>query len=238
MFSKINIENELTKYRSKRIEEKDILEEVSLIFEENEKKRQTILSELKSKPSGEPAQFQVDLLKAENIFHISEIRRICSVYRLRFLDSRYFKADFPEEAVSKIRDLEKEHQIQIKNFKIIAPAKMMKLKSADDPLLFSSLGNGYYYLIHKWGKDLHPLRKWLVWPFRSLENLVFFIFLLSLTTILIIPMEALTQNPTLGEYIFLFLYVFTAICGLTIFYGFSWGKNFNAIIWNSRFYNG
>ena len=48
----------------------------------------------------------------------------------------------------------------------MAPSKLFKLKNADDPLLFASLGSDYFYLIDKWGNDLSYFRKISMWPFK------------------------------------------------------------------------
>ena len=57
---------------------------------------------------------------------------------------------------------------------------MFRLKNYDDPLLFINLGNDYFYLIHKWGNDLSPFRKLLMWPFKNILNLIVFMIILSL----------------------------------------------------------
>lgn len=237
MFSRINIEERLMKFRNHRIEEQALLREVQQIFSENDHKRQKILSTLTEKSYPHQNTFNFDDLDPGRIFHLNDIKRICLIYRLRFLDSHFFKGDFPEEAISKIRELENRHNTKLENFKIVAPAKLLKLENADDPLLFAPMGNDYYYLIHKWGKDLHPLRKLMMWPFKSMENLVFVLFLLSVLITVLAPMHWFTDHPGNAEYIFLFLFVFKGIGGLTLFYGFSKGKNFNGAIWDSKFYN-
>lgn len=237
MFSRTNIEIQLSKYRSKRIDEQDIIDEVQRIFLENEEKRQEIFLSLTKKFSEVENHFNFDLLKSEHIFHIDDIENLCINYRLRFLDSHYFKGDFPEEAISKIRQLEKEHDIVLRNFKIVAPAKLLKLENADDPLLFAPMGNDYYYLIHKWGKDLLPFRKLLMWPYKSFDNLVFTVVVLSILLTSIAPMHWLTPHAGIGEYLFLAFFIFTGMGGMVILYGFSKGKNFNGVIWNSKYYN-
>lgn len=238
MFSRVNIEERLMKFRNKRIEEQSIIDEVYRIFSENEKSRQEIFSSLTGKPTSRENEFDFDLLESSRIFHEDDIRNICTVYRLRFLNSNYFKGEFPEEAVSEIRRLEKLHQSNLGNFKIMAPAKMLKLESADDPLLFAPMGSGYYYLIHKWGSDLHPLRKLMMWPFKSMDNLLFVVIMLSVFLTAIAPMHWFSENPGNAEYIFLFLIIFKGVVGLTVFYGFANGKNFNGAIWDSKYYNG
>lgn len=237
MFSRTNIEKQLIKYRIKRIDEQSIMKEVMNIFSENEKHREQIVSNLTESSHEIENPFNFDLLQADHIFHINDIEKLCINYRLRFLDSHYFKGDFPEEAISEVRVLEKTHEIELKNFKIVAPAKLLKLENADDPLLFAPMGNDYFYLIHKWGKDLHPFRKLLMWPYKSLDNLVLMVVALSILLTCLTPMHYLTSNPGIGEYIFLTFYIFTSIGGLVIFYGFKKGKNFNGAIWKSKYYN-
>jgi hypothetical protein len=237
MFSRTNLENQLLKYRSKRIDEQSVMEEVQRIFSENEMQREEIVSALTEKSVEVENEFNFDLLDTNHIFYIEDIKNLCINYRLRFLDSHFFKGDFPEEAISEVRNLEKKHQIPLKNFKIVAPAKLLKLENADDPLLFAPMGNDYFYLIHKWGNDLHPFRKLLMWPYKSFENLVFTVAVLSLLITSLMPMQWFTPNATFQEYLFLFLIIFKGVGGMVIFYGFSKGKNFNGAIWNSKYYN-
>ncbi|MGO3182199.1 MAG: hypothetical protein ACTIJ9_05135 [Aequorivita sp.] len=237
MFSRTNIEIQLLKYRSKRVDEQSIIDEVHRIFLENENKREEIISTLTKESREIENHFNFDLLQSDHIFHIDDIENLCVNYRLRFLDSHYFKGDFPEEAISEINHLEKSHNIALKNFKIVAPAKRLKLENADDPLLFAPMGNDYYYLIHKWGKDLHPFRKLLMWPYKSFDNLVFIVVVLSVLLTAITPMHWLTPNPGIGEYIFLAFFIFIGMGGMVILYGFSKGKNFNGAIWKSKYYN-
>ena len=238
MFSRTDIEEEMTKLRSQRIEEEDILNEVYQIFSENEKQRQQIDSVLTEKPLLQENQFNFDLLDPNRIFHLSDIKEICVTYRLRFLGSHFFKGDFPEEAISEIRHLENEHQTSLGNFKIVAPAKLLKLENADDPLLFAPMGNGYFYLVHKWGRDLHPFRKLLMWPYKSLDNLAFTVVFLSALLTLLSPMHWFTQSPGIGNYIFLFMIILNSVGGMVLFYGIAKGKNFNNDIWDSKYYNG
>ncbi len=237
MFSRTNIEKQLLKYRSKRIDGHLIMEEVQRIFSENEKERSEIISTLTELSDEIENNFNFDLLNTEHIFHIEDIKRLCIIYRLRFLDSRYFKGDFPEEAISEIRSLEKNHDITLKNFKIVAPAKLMKIENADDPLLFAPMGNDYFYLIHKWGNDLHPFRRLLMWPYKNFENLVFTVFILSIFLTAITPMSWFTKTGGMQEEILLFLFIFKMVAAIVLYYGFARGKNFNGAIWNSKYYN-
>lgn len=238
MLSKTNIQNQLLKQRSKRVEEQDIMKEVLRIFTKNEEERNSILSKLTSSSPQENNQFDFDLLESSNIFHLDDIKSLCTIYRLRFLDSKFFKGEIPEEAISKISRLEALHHTSLGNFKIVAPAKLLKLENADDPLLFAPMGNDYFYLIHKWGQDLHPLRKLLMWPFKSFDNLAFTVVFISVLLTLLSPMHWFTQGPGIGNYIFLFMIILNGVGGMVLFYGIAKGKNFNSDIWNSKYYNG
>lgn len=238
MLSKTNLEITLQKIRRTRISSEELLTEVATIFQQNETERAEISKRLTTPSSGNENAVNVAKLEGEKIYHISDIKKICVEYRLRFLDAHFFKKEIPEEAISKIRQLEKEHETTFNSFKIVAPAKLLKLENADDPLLFLPLGNDYFYLIHKWGNDLHPLRKWLMWPYKSFENLVFSVFIISILLTAITPLHLFTHGEvTTQEYLLMFLFMFKAVGGIVLFYGFAKGKNFNNAIWNSKYYN-
>jgi len=181
--------------------------------------------------------FDFDLLESENIYHISQIGRICIDYRLRFLDSKLYKGKLPYEAITKIKKLENKHGIELDGFKMMAPSKLFKLENADDPLLFAPMGNGYYYFIHKWGSDLHPLRKIMMWPFKTFETFMFTILLTSLLFTYIVPKGFFMDQNSGVEFFLLFLFMFKWIGGIALFYGFAKGKNFNTAIWRSKFFN-
>ena len=217
MLTKTNIELKLEQVRDKRISEAAILKEIETIFSETEAKREAIKKTLADKTSEKINSFNFDNLHGNRIYHITDIQKICVNYRLRFLDSHFFRGEIPEEAVSKIRQLENDHDTSLSNFKIIAPSKLLKLENADDPLLFAPMGNDYFYLIHKWGNDSHPLRKVLMWPYKTLENLVVTVFFLSLLLTAITPIHLFSTAPSMQEYLLLFLFMFKAVGGLVIY---------------------
>ncbi len=179
----------------------------------------------------------IDQLDASRIYSLETIRKVCIDYRLRFLDLNYFRGELPVEATEEILRLEEEHQTILESFKIMAPSKMFKLEDKDDPMLFAPLGNGYYYLIHKWGGDLHPWRKWMVWPFKGLSNFMVMVFLISVVCTLLTPMSVFTKDYGMVEKLILFLFVFKSVIAVFIYFGFASGKNFNSVIWNSKYYN-
>lgn len=181
--------------------------------------------------------FEFDLLDTSRIYHLDQIRKICIDYRLRFLDLAYFKPQVPDEALEAVAALEKTHQTRLEGLKIIAPSRLFKLEDKDDPLLFAPMGNGYFYLVHQWGNDLHPLRKWMVWPFKNVVNLTLLVVVLSYFLTLLVPEGLFSRNNSAAEFWIIFFFMFKSLAAVTIFYGFALGKNFNPAIWNSKYFN-
>lgn len=195
------------------------------------------LKEKKSIPSISKNSFDVDKLETSGVYHITQIKKICIDYRLRFLDASLFKGSFPVEAVEAIKSIEKTHQTSLNSLKIMAPSKLFKLENADDPLLFAPMGNGYFYLIHQWGNDLHPLRKWLVWPFKNLINMCIATLVASFVISLFVPLAVFTPNPTASDFFLVYFFMFKSIAAIVIYYTFARGKNVNQAIWKSKYYN-
>lgn len=181
--------------------------------------------------------FYFDKLDSNRVFHLNHIRQICIDYRLRFLDVDRFRGSIPKEALTQQRKIEQTHDTQLKHLKIMAPSKLFKLDSADDPLLFAPMGNGYYYLIHKWGNDMSPLRKAIVWPFKNIITMCVSLLAVSLALTWMMPLHLFNPNPTLSDFLLIFLFVFKSIAAVVIYYAFALGKNFNRAIWDSRYYN-
>lgn len=238
MLTRTNIEQKLQKVRDKAYKNTDILGQVAAILAEDDLKEDAIIARMKSPQKPTPRNpFNLNLLETNRIYHVDQIREICVDYRLRFLDSKYFKNDIPQEALNRIKHLEKDHEITVRGFKIVAPSKMFKLENADDPLLFAPIGNGYFYLIHKWGNDLNFFRKAWAWPFKSLENLILVTVLVSLLAAYAIPEGIFSKNTTGVEFVLIFFFTFKSIASMVLYYSFAAGKNFNTVIWNSKYFN-
>ncbi|TRO65372.1 hypothetical protein [Christiangramia sabulilitoris] len=236
-FPRTNIEHQLLKVRNRKTSEKNILNAVHQILAESDRKDDLILEEIQHGREKNNNDLDADILEGNRIFHIDDIYEICVNYRLRFLDSKLFKSKIPYEALMEIKHLEKAHHTTLRGFKIVAPSKLFKLDNADDPLLFAPIGNDYYYLIHKWGNDLHPFRRILMWPFKTLENFIVLLLAISVLTALLVPDGLFTRNQSTTEFFMIFFFIFKWFAGLSIFYGFKMGKNFSTDIWDSKFYN-
>lgn len=236
LLNKKNLENVLISERAKIAVEIDVLNAVSALLSENENERNLIKKQLHDVSSTKSNKFIFDLLETDKIFSINEIKNVCVDYRLRFLESHLYKNEIPEEAISKIRLLEKNHTIQLKNLMIVAPSKAFHLLNYDDPLLFAPIGNDYFYLIHKWGNDINPLRKLMVKPIKNMWNFVITSLIISLGITFLIPTNNLSKSVPLAPVI-IFLFTFKSIIAVFLYFFFMVGKNFNEEIWKRKYYN-
>ena len=236
MLKPIDIHNELIKERKKNIQTEDIIGWVYSILNEINNPNNSVLERLAKSPMNRTINnFNIDNVDTDAIFHISQIQKICINYRLRFLDTRYFKGSYPDQVVEKIQRLEDKHQTILDGFKIIAPSKLFRLDKADDPLLFAPMGNGYYYLIHKWGTDLHPLRKIKYWSIKNVENLGISIFVASLIFTILTKDIIYHSSANTGHLFMLFLFYIKGVLGLLFLFGASSGKNFSEYCWQSKY---
>lgn len=237
LLNRKNLLTELTELTQKSVLEDELLAEVKQILAENDAKREEIKSSLSAKSSTNHNAFIFDKLETDKIFHLSQIKSLCIDYRLRFLDSHLFKGTIPEEAVSIIHRLEKEHATKLEGFKIMAPSKLFKLENYDDPLLFAPIGNGYYYLIHKWGNDIHPLRKIAMKPFKSMGNFIVLLVVVSLLLTALLPQNIFGKTSQSVMSLVTFLFMLKSVMGIALYYCLWQGKSFNEDIWLSKYYN-
>jgi hypothetical protein len=219
LLPRTNIEKALTKTRE-------------LTLEAHESNLDSLIKSLDIKSLN---AFDFDLLATEKIYHLDQIKKVSIDYRLRFLDLKYFKNKLPQEALDKIQALESAHDTQLGSFKIMAPSALFRLEKTDDPLLFVPLGKDYYYLVHKWGSDLHPLRKVLMWPFKNIWNLMLAVFAFSWILTELTPMGLFTRTPDSSTYWMLLFFMFKSVASVVLYFGFALGKNFNPAIWNNRY---
>lgn len=238
MLPRTNLQVQLNKEKFKTTSNEAILNQVYDVLKDVDNKNDEVLEKITSGDAIDFNDFDFDKLESSNIYHIDQIEKICVNYRLRFLDSKYFKGKLPYEAISKIKTLEEEHDTSLKGFKIMAPSKLFKLENADDPLLFAPIGNNYYYLIHKWGNDLSPFRRIMMWPFKTFENFMCFVLLSALICTSLVPSGFfMSEDKMATEFFLLFIFMFKWIGGIALYYGFAKGKNFSTAIWRSKYYN-
>jgi hypothetical protein len=107
-------------------------------------------------------------LPQERIFTRDAIRAVCVRYGLRFLPSSLYKGALDEGIAAAVEDLKAKNggrlptaiRFRGDGFFIAAPKESFALQARPvDPLLFCDLGDGQYYLVHKWGTDLSAFRR-------------------------------------------------------------------------------
>jgi hypothetical protein len=87
---------------------------------------------------------------------------------------------------------------------------------------------------------LHPLRKILVYPFRDFTTLFKSVVALALFIALAVPSQVMMgpqDTTSMHIRVIFFFYLLFAFCGLTALYGFSRVKNFNSVLWNSKYFD-
>lgn len=231
----LNLQNTLRKDRDKHISSEDLKDMIQAIFDQKEAIKSRVKSTLETPNNSYVNTLTFDALDLDKIFHIDSIKKLCINYRLRFLDTHLFKGEYPKELYSIIPNLENDHKTQLKDFKIMAPSKLFRLKTKEDPLLFVPIGNGYYYLVHKWGDDLKSYRRILVWPFKNINTLIFTSIILSLLSTAI--GSAFFNDFSDTQLLVIFIFNIKTFVFVTFYLLFMMRKNFNESIWNSKYKN-
>ena len=230
---KVNLFEELLRERNKQISSIELKSLIKDIWEKEDLKKNRIANSLNDKNNKNFNKMKFENMETKNIFHKDTIKSICVQYRLRFLDSNLYKGDYPDNITKVISDIEKKHETTLNNFMIMAPSKLFKIKSPDDPILFVPIGNDYYYLIHKWGEEFNYLRKLLVLPFKNIDNLTVFSILVSVFFALV--GKLFMPNLTSSEVFILFLFLVKGFIFIFFYMFFLTRRNFSESIWNSKY---
>ena len=241
MFSKVNLKDELKKFQSK--ENSDILDLVNNQLLNDELMENNIKKNLNSCST---TNENIDLVtyNENDVYDLKSIKSIAVKYRLRFLPTKYFKNEIPQEAIFKTKYLEKNNNTSIKNFHILAPATSFDLEDVNkDPLLFAPLKNGKYLLIHQWGTDLAWYKKLSALPLRSLESILISIGFVALLLSIITPTWLILNSAEIDMGYFgyhriaWFLYAYILISSITTFICFSQNIYPSEYQWNKKTYN-
>jgi len=236
----VNLEEELKSLRSKeRSQQESTLTSFKELFQADWEREQAILSKLQQGAQSAELLSPANL-PSDRIFNLAEIKKLCVQYRLRFLSTKYFNKDYPQEALTKIKETETLAGQKIEAFAILAPSSMFKLEDANkDPLLFAPLNDGRFYLIHQWGGELNRARKIMSWPTKTLANL-----LITLTTLSVILAGIIPTNWLLpaGDYFNFYRFGFVAfnMIFLTAIVSYFWlalNQKFSVEAWNSSTFN-
>ena len=241
MFSKVNLKDELKKFQSK--DNSDILDLVNNQLLNDELMENNIKKNLNSCATSNE-NIDLTTYNENDVYDLKSIKSIAVKYRLRFLPTKYFKNEIPQEAIFKTKSLEKKNNTSIKNFHILAPATSFDLEDVNkDPLLFAPLKNGKYLLIHQWGTDLAWYKKLSALPLRSLESILISIGFVALFLSLITPTWLILNSAEIDMGYFgyhriaWFLYAYILISSITTFICFSQNIYPSEYQWNKKTYN-
>lgn len=120
LLPKTNIEQKLSSIKKKRILAEDIdLKQVYSILSNLDNELGRIENNVIIGNGVANNKFNIDLLNSDKIYHTKEIKQICIDYRLRFLDTKYFKGTIPAEGLSKIKALEKNTILKLRVLKLL-----------------------------------------------------------------------------------------------------------------------
>jgi hypothetical protein len=234
MFERINISDELIRERLRS----QSLDKARNILANSAKDDEEVLLRLRSEGK-EPGPFNA-AFESDKVFRIDQIEKICINYRLRFLDTKYFRHEFPYEAISKINEFERKYNTKVKRFKIIAPDVAFDLEDCNkDPLLFAQLDNERFYLLHKWGNDLAWYRKFLYYPVRSIYTYFYFMLAVAALFAFLVPFEwfQVREDNILYMRVWFTAHCFIGLFFICIFLGAIMQTGFSSMNWKSKFMN-
>lgn len=176
------------------------------------------------------------------VFSYEEIKQLAIDYRLRFLQTSYYKGKLDVEVFGKVKDFCKKHDVQTAHdkdrFFILGPAECFQLQNRPkpeprniDPLLFYRIGdrNGdnHYKLIHKWGNDFSIWRYATSFCKRSGWHSTFHWFFM-------IAFILATFMISTGVNVFGSL-IFSVFMGFVISFGVHWGGESRESFGDRRF---
>ncbi|MBT8252520.1 MAG: hypothetical protein KJN68_00995, partial [Bacteroidia bacterium] len=87
------------------------------------------------------------------------------------------------------------------------------------------------------GNDMHPLRKWIMKPFKNIVNMVFTLFIISILSTNLVIEGRYGATLSGSEMMIIFLFVFKSFVAIVLYYGFALGKNFSNVVWDSKYFN-
>jgi hypothetical protein len=176
-------------------------------------------------------------LDPSHIFTLEEIKQVAVMYRLKFLESNFYKPEIPYEAVLKIKHLNESFGKEIKTFSILAHPTAFRIRERnDESLLFVRTNHDNFYLVHRWGKEFKSMRKIENFPFRNFETLALTVVAVTLLITAILPTRFITLDSKAtywcGYRAAAFFHLLIFNLGMTIYFTFAFGKNFSSSTWN------
>ena len=237
MFKKTDIAAALSELRvQSRTAEDNIISESNRILINDLFTENKILQNLKQYADSYEVISEEDV-NSERIFTLKEIKMMAIQYRLKFLDSKYYKFEIPYEAVLKIKELNTTCKKELKHFRILSLAEAFSDKiPKKNAALFVKTNHDNYYVIHTWGSDLEGSRKWKYWPLKNVETLAATIFIFTLLVTLLLPTHLITLDRKAtywcGYRAGTFFHLLIFFTGFTTYFTITFAKNFSSSNWN------
>ena len=236
MFQDIDIQKELLELRHKNAHEGN-----HLIFEARRILKKDLFSDEKILQNLGAYNRSADVLDEEDleksrVFTLSEIKTLCTTYRLKFLDTNNYQPEFPFEAVMKVRGLNEAFRKNIKHLMLLGSNESFRKNSGKECVLFAKTNYDNYYLVHRWGTSFKWGRRLSSWPLRSFENLFFTVALITLVITIALPTTLISLDERIGYFsgfrIAAFFHLLIFNTGVTAYITFTFNKNFSSVIWD------
>lgn len=220
--------------------QQQVLQEVQEILDA-EQKKDDVLSAVVLSSKGHHIN-RIVRPDPDRIFSSEAIRRMCIIYKLRFLDAGHFKGSLPPRALYELRRLELRSALPLKGFKVMAPASRFKLCDSEaDPFLFVPVGPEHYYLVHRWGGPVSPWRALMAWPWRGPVELGLSVLLLAMLFAAVLPNRFIGASPDVswwGAHRILALLWTSMVCAsFTVFGWFAFFGKFSRQAWRDHRFN-
>src|SRR5690606_13488469 len=99
----VDLQDELRAERKRREATRggQMLEAFKKMLADDDKMDEQVLAQIFDK--GVLKQYDIRQFDEGRIYHLSEIKKLCVQYRLRFLDASLFRNEIPYEAISEIK---------------------------------------------------------------------------------------------------------------------------------------
>jgi hypothetical protein len=227
----------LVKIRVKqRKEEEKLLYEVNRILVNDQFSKKNVLSNLKNYQKLDELVSE-DTVDAALIYKLSEIKDLALKFRLKFLESKCYKPEYPEEVIIRLDEFNSENKKNNKGYKVLGTnASFKESKNNDICMLFAPTDLGNYYLVYYWGEQFKWHRKLLSWPIKNIENLFLFLISFTLIVTLLLPTNLITLDRSAtywcGYRIGVFFHLLIFFGGFTVYFTFAFAKNLSSIYWD------
>ena len=241
MFSSVNIQDELVKIRQKHAGvQHSLTQQVEDAKGKGAPVDEFILRRIRTAAKPGKWNFENQLLDKNKVFSIDDIKSICIQYRLRFLDSKFFKLeDLTADEKNTVKSLEKETGKEITKVKMLASTQFFRQENLTSaPFLFAQLDETNFYLVHKVGVDFKWYKKLISFPFRSILALLITLLVIVLPLMFVIPSVIFSKPEQVQYYQMLYLAGFTvSTLFIVVFGGFTFYKKFSNFCWKSPYLN-